>query len=55
MSSKDPLQSDSRVQPLVEELAITRSPSSSEGEIEGEIEGQVEQVNSRLFPDNVHM
>ncbi|XP_048730707.2 titin-like isoform X6 [Ostrea edulis] len=32
--SKDPLQSDSLVQPLVEELAITRSPSSSEGEIE---------------------
>ena len=51
MSAEDPLQSDSRVQPLVEELAITRSPSSSEGEIEGE----VEQVNSRLFPDNVHM
>ncbi|XP_061172385.1 putative mediator of RNA polymerase II transcription subunit 29 [Saccostrea echinata] len=32
--TKDPLQSDSLVQPLVEELAITRSPSSSEGEIE---------------------
>lgn len=30
----DPLQSDSLVQPLVEELAITRSPSSSEGEVE---------------------
>ncbi|XP_062592118.1 titin-like isoform X11 [Saccostrea cucullata] len=34
--TKDPLQSDSLVQPLVEELAITRSPSSSEGEIEQE-------------------
>lgn len=30
----DPLQLDSLVQPLVEELAITRSPSSSEGEVE---------------------
>lgn len=45
----DPLQSDSLVQPLVEELAITRSPSSSEGEVEQVI------LKPQTFPDNIHV